>query len=224
MTLRRREALAVLGSAALAKLLPAHAQQARRMYRVGWVASISPLAELVGANPINSFARAFEQGMRELGYIEGKNLAIEWCSPEGAFERLPGIIRELAALNVDVIVSPIDVVIKAAKDVTSTIPIVMAGVTSPIELGFVHGLARPSGNITGLSTLVSLDLIGKRVELIKERSQHETAGILELGRKCARSTTSSGRDQPPHGFQLPTCGAFCKRFCERLRPRAPGTP
>jgi putative ABC transport system substrate-binding protein len=105
--------------------------------------------------------------MRELGYLEGKNLAIEWRSPEGKFERLPDIIRELVALNVDVIVSPIDVVIKAAKTVTSTIPIVMAGVTSPVELGFVQSLSRPGGNITGLSTQV-LDLLGKRVELIKE--------------------------------------------------------
>jgi putative ABC transport system substrate-binding protein len=103
--MRRRELFVVVSSAALANLLPAHAQQAKRLYRVGWVPSISPVSELVGATPINSFARAFVQGMRELGYIEGKNLAIEWRSPEGKFERLPGIIRELVPLNVDVIVS-----------------------------------------------------------------------------------------------------------------------
>jgi putative tryptophan/tyrosine transport system substrate-binding protein len=138
------------------------------VYRVGWVASISPLSELVGANPIHPYARAFVQVMRELGYIEGKNLAIEWRSAEGKFERLPGIIRELVALNVDVIVSAADAVIKAAKAVTSTIPVVMAGITVPVELGFVQSLARPGGNITGLSAQVSFDIVSKRVELIKE--------------------------------------------------------
>jgi len=163
--MRRRELIAVVGGAELANLLPAHAQQSERVFRVGWVASISPLSELVGTNPINSFARAFVQRMRELGYIERKNLAIEWRSAGGKFERLPEIVRELVALNVDVIVSGVDVVIKTAQAVTSTIPVVMAGITSPVELGFVQSLARPGGNITGLSAQVSLDIVGKRVGL-----------------------------------------------------------
>jgi len=163
--MRRRELIAVVGGAELANLLPAHAQQSERVLRVGWVASISPLSELVGTNPINSFARAFVQRMRELGYIERKNLAIEWRSAGGKFERLPEIVRELVALNVDVIVSGVDVVIKTAQAVTSTIPVVMAGITSPVELGFVQSLARPGGNITGLSAQVSLDIVGKRVGL-----------------------------------------------------------
>src|SRR5262249_6500399 len=160
--MRRRDFITVFGGAALANFLPAHAR-AERVYRVGWVASTSPLSELVGAKPIHPYARAFMQGMRELGYIEGKNLVLEWRSGEGKFERLPEIIRELVALNVDVIVAPADVVTKAAKAVTSTIPIVMAGTAIPIEVGFVQSLARPGGNITGLSNLVSL--ITKRVEL-----------------------------------------------------------
>ena len=106
--------------------------------------------------------------MRDLGYIEGKNLAIERRSAEGKFDRLPDILRELVALNMDVIVSPADVVIENAKAVTSTIPIVMAGVAIPVERGFVRSLARPGGNITGLSSLAGIDLVGKRLELIKE--------------------------------------------------------
>jgi ABC-type uncharacterized transport system substrate-binding protein len=168
MILRRWEVLAVLGGAALANLLPTHAQQAVRVYRVGWVVSASPLSELVGENPISPQTKAFVGGMRDLGYIEGKNLALERRSAEGKFERLPEIIGELVALNVDVIVSPADVVIQNAKAVTSTTPIVMAGVAVPVERGFVQSLARPGGNVTGLSSVASIDVVAKRVELIKE--------------------------------------------------------
>src|SRR5262249_27077111 len=101
--------------------------------------------------------------MRELGYVDGKNLAIEWRSAEGKFDRLPDIIRELLVHNVDVIVAAADVVTKAAKAVTSIVPIVMAGTNIPVEIGIVQGLARPGGNITGLSTP---NLLGKRVEML----------------------------------------------------------
>jgi putative tryptophan/tyrosine transport system substrate-binding protein len=106
--------------------------------------------------------------MRELGHVEGKNLVIEWRSADGKFERLPGIIRELVALNVDAIVSPSDVGTKAGKAVTSTVPIVMVGFSFPVERGIVPSLARPGGNITGLAAQVSPEIISKRVELIKE--------------------------------------------------------
>jgi ABC-type uncharacterized transport system substrate-binding protein len=160
-----RRAFIALGSSAVAWPLVARAQQVERVYRVGWVASTSPLSELIGANPSHPFARAFRQAMRELGYVDGKNLAIEWRSAEGKFERLPDIIRELLAHNVDVIVAAADVVTKAAKDVTSTIPIVMAGTAIPVEIGVVKGLGRPGGNITGLSIPI---LFGKRLELLKD--------------------------------------------------------
>jgi putative tryptophan/tyrosine transport system substrate-binding protein len=166
--MRRREFIAVVGCAAVANLLPAHAQQAERVYRVGWVASTSPVTELIGPNPTHPYAKAFLQAMRELGYVDGKNLVIEWRSAEGKFERLPQIVGELVALKVDVIVSPADVVIEKAKPVTSTIPIVMAGVVIPVERGFVQSLSRPGGNITGLSSEAGIDVVAKRVELIKE--------------------------------------------------------
>jgi putative ABC transport system substrate-binding protein len=164
---RRREFIALAGGAA-AWPLAARAQQAARMYRVGWVVSTAPLSELVGENPINLQTKAFVGGMHDLGYIEGKNLAIERRSAEGKFERLPEIIGELVGLNVDVIVSATDVVIQKAMTVTSTTPIVMAGVAVPVERGFVQSLARPGGNVTGLSSVASIDIVAKRVELLKE--------------------------------------------------------
>jgi len=112
--MRRRQFIAAFGGAAFGNLLPARAQQPKRVYRVGWIGSITPLSE----QPTSLYAKAFLQGMRGLGYIEGKNLAIEWRSAEGNFARLPEIIRELVALNVDVIVSPTEVGTKAAKAVT----------------------------------------------------------------------------------------------------------
>jgi hypothetical protein len=86
---RRRDFIVIFGGAALANLLPAHAQRAERVYRVGWVASTSPVTELIGPNPIHPYAKAFLQAMRELGYVDGKNLAIDWRSAEGKFDRLP---------------------------------------------------------------------------------------------------------------------------------------
>jgi putative tryptophan/tyrosine transport system substrate-binding protein len=166
--MRRRDFIAAVGGAALANVHPGHAQQAERVYRVGWVVSTAPLSELTGQNPINPQTKAFVGGMRDLGYIEGKNLVIERRSAEGKFERLPDIIRELIALNVDVIVSATDVVIQNAKAVTSKIPIVMAGITIPVERGFVQSLARPGGNVTGLSSVAGIDIVSKRLELVKE--------------------------------------------------------
>jgi putative ABC transport system substrate-binding protein len=163
--MKRRDFIVTFGGAALANVLPAQAQQAERVYRVGWVASTSPVSELIGPNPTHPWAKAFLQAMRELGYVDGKNLAIEWRSAEGKFDRLPDIIRELLVRNVDVIVPAADVATKAAKAVTSIIPIVMAGASSPEEQGLIQGLARPGGNITGIT---NPNVLGKRVELLKE--------------------------------------------------------
>ena len=110
---------------------------------------------------------AFRQGLRELGYIEGKNIVIEWRSAEGKLERLPALLDELVRLKVDVIVSAGSAVTRPAKQATNTIPIVMAQDGDPVANGFVASLARPGGNITGLSTLAP-ELWGKRLELLKE--------------------------------------------------------
>ena len=110
---------------------------------------------------------AFRQGLRELGYVEGKNIVIEWRSAEGKLDRLPALAAELVRLKVDIIVTAGPTATRAAKEATSTIPIVMAQDTDPVGTGFVASLARPGGNITGLSTLAP-ELSGKQLELLKE--------------------------------------------------------
>jgi putative ABC transport system substrate-binding protein len=116
-------------------------------------------------DPVRS--EALRQGLRELGYVEGKNIIIEWRSAEGKLDRLPAIVAELVDLKVDVIVTGGPVPTRVTKDATSTIPIVMTQVNDPVANGFVASLARPGGNITGLSTLAP-EISGKQLELLKE--------------------------------------------------------
>ena len=116
-------------------------------------------------DPVRS--EALRQGLRELGYVEGKTIVIEWRSAEGKLDRLPGIVAELVRLKVDVIVTSGPLPTRVTKDATSTIPIVMAQVNDPVGNGFVASLARPGGNITGLSTLAP-EISGKQLELLKE--------------------------------------------------------
>ena len=111
--------------------------------------------------------KAFRQGLRELGYVEGKNIVIEWRNADGKFDRLPALAAELVRLKVDIIVTAGPQATRPTKQATSTIPIVMAQDPDPVGNGFVASLARPGGNITGLSSL-ALELSGKQLELMKE--------------------------------------------------------
>ena len=122
------------------------------------------------AAPLSAFAtriEAFQQGLRELGYVEGKNIVIEQRWADGKIDRLPALARELVQLNVEVMVSAGPTVTRAIKDANVALPIVMGFDDDPVGSGFVASLARPGGNITGLSTL-SPDLSGKQLELLKE--------------------------------------------------------
>jgi putative tryptophan/tyrosine transport system substrate-binding protein len=116
-------------------------------------------------DPVRS--EALRQGLRELGYVEGKNIVIEWRSAEGKLDRLPALAAELVGLKLDVIVASGPVPTRVTKEATSTIPIVMAQVNDPVGNGFVASLARPGGNITGLSTLAP-EISGKQLELLRE--------------------------------------------------------
>jgi putative tryptophan/tyrosine transport system substrate-binding protein len=144
----------------LATLHLAEAQQPTRVPRIGF---------LVGGSPSGNAGRieAFRQGVRELGYIEGKNVVIEVRYADGKEDRLPVLAAELVGLNVDVIVTSGPQATRSAKEATATIPIVMAFDSDPVGNGFVASLARPGGNITGLSAL-SPELSGKQLELLKE--------------------------------------------------------
>ena len=144
----------------LATVSLAQAQQPAKVPRIGYLSSTSPSAA-------SSRIEAFRQGLRELGYVEGKNLDIEWRYAEGKLDLLPALAAELVRLKVDIIVSASPPVTRAAKDATVTIPIVMAHDPDPVGNGFVASLARPGGNITGLASLTP-ELSGKRLELLKE--------------------------------------------------------
>jgi ABC-type uncharacterized transport system substrate-binding protein len=156
------EALCALLLAALllAPCFFVRAQQPARIPRIGYLDAVS-----LTANPAR--IEAFRQGLRKLGYVERKNMFIEWRSADGKLDRLPALTAELLDLNVDIIVSGGRSVTRAAKEATSTIPIIMTQDSDPVANGFVTSLARPGGNITGLSTLAP-ELSGKRLELMKE--------------------------------------------------------
>ncbi len=139
----------------------AEAQQPKKVPRIGYLSGVSPSANAARIE-------AFRQGLRELGYVEGKNIVIEWRFAEAKLDRLPALAAELVRLKVDLIVSPGGApTTRAVKEATITIPIVMAQDGDPVGSGFVASLARPGGNITGLSTLAP-ELSGKQLELLKE--------------------------------------------------------
>ncbi|HET8562869.1 MAG TPA: ABC transporter substrate-binding protein [Candidatus Binatia bacterium] len=138
----------------------AEAQQPGKVPRIGFLAALTPSA-------ISDRLEAFRQGLRDLGYVEGKNIVIEWRYAEGRADRLSELAAELVRLKVDIIVTTSSTVTRAAKEATVTIPIVMANDADPVGSGFVASLARPGGNITGLSTLQT-EISGKRLELLKE--------------------------------------------------------
>jgi putative ABC transport system substrate-binding protein len=138
----------------------AEAQQPTKVPRIGYLTAGSLSA-------ISSRIEAFRQGLRELGHVEGKKIVIEWRSGEGKADRLPGLAAELVRLKVDVIVTAGPQATRAAKEATVTIPIVMTFDSDPVGSRFVASLARPGGNITGLSTLAP-EISGKQLELLKE--------------------------------------------------------
>jgi ABC-type uncharacterized transport system substrate-binding protein len=139
---------------------PAQAQQPKKVPRIGFLSGSPP-------SSIKASTEAFRQGLRDLGYVEGKNIVIEWRSAEGKSDRLPALAADLVRLKVDLIVTAGPLVTRAAKEATSTIPIVMVQDPDPVGNGFVASLARPGGNITGLSRLAP-ELSGKQLELLKE--------------------------------------------------------
>ncbi len=138
----------------------AHAQQPAGMPRIGILVASS-------ASSFQARVEAFRRRLRELGYVEGKNIVIEYRYAEGKLERPPDLAAELVRLKVDVIVASTPRAVFAAKKASATIPIVFAAATDPVGIGLVSSLARPGGNITGLS-LMAPDLNGKRLELLKE--------------------------------------------------------
>jgi len=168
----------------LALSFPARAQQPNKVPRIGFVTGSGD------PNKPGALVEAFQQGLRDLGYVEGKNILVEYRYIEGKRDRISGLVAELVQLKVDVFVSPTQSVILAAKQSTRTIPIVMAINGNPVTLGLVDSLARPGGNITGLTSL-NRELSGKRLELFNEMIPRiSRVGILTDATSTTGSSTS----------------------------------
>jgi putative tryptophan/tyrosine transport system substrate-binding protein len=157
--MRRRTFALALGSLFLTTFHLAQAQQPRKMARIGYLNPGDPISRVYRTE-------AFREGLKELGYIEGRNIIIEYRFAEARSERLPELARDLVGLKVDIIFAGGGPATKAAKNATELIPIVTSS-QDPVGQGFVASLPRPGGNITGLTNLTS-ELVGKRLELLKE--------------------------------------------------------
>jgi putative ABC transport system substrate-binding protein len=198
-------------------LLAANAQPSAKVARIGY------LAMTAGAG--SPLAEAFRQGLQDLGYVEGKTMAIAYRSAEGKPERLPALAAELVQLPVDVLVAQSTGAAQAAKHTTTTIPIVMVVDADPVRTGLVASLARPGGNLTGL-TGMAMELGGKRLELLRE-AVPSLARVAVLWNAGSAPMTDIFREiqvaAPPGGDRAPPGGARGAR--DRQRPRgADGGP
>lgn len=153
----RRKLVVALGAGTLAWTCTLHAQAPARVLRIGVLSPFSP----------SESAQALQSGLRERGWVEGKNLSIDYRYADGRSDRLPALATDLIGLQIDVIVTVTSPAALAAQKVTKVIPIVMAAAGEPVSSGLVESLARPGGNITGLSQM-AFELGGKRLELLKE--------------------------------------------------------
>ncbi len=164
--MNRRSFIGMMAGGLVSTPLTAKAQPAGKVYRVALVFSHSPVSVMAGPNPPHPHARAFLQGLRDRGYVEGQNIIIERRSGEGKDERLREVMAELVRLHMDVIVAATSPVAQAARQATSTIPIVC--VCNPVQAGLAASLARPGGNCTGIENAPTQELAGKRLALFKE--------------------------------------------------------
>ncbi len=161
--LRTVRLIVILALGILLAPLAAEAQQAGKVYRIGFLQSSPPAIPGVA-----SLLEAFRQGLREGGWVEGQNILIEYRFTEGRVERYPSLAAELVSLKVDLIVAASSLGAHAAKQATTTIPIVMVYVFDPVGLGVVASLARPGGNVTGVAFVAGPEIAGKYLELLKE--------------------------------------------------------
>jgi len=204
----------------VAAVAMAQAQQPKKIPRIGYLSPLSTSGSLANLE-------AFRQGLRDSGYVEGKNIIIEYRWAEGKVDRLPELATELVNLGVDIIVTVGTPPVLAAKRATSTIPIVAANADNLVELGVVASLARPGGNVTG-STRVDADFSAKRLELLKET-------IPKLSHLAVLSHGALGGDQEElqeiqaaarplgiqiHSFTVQESGQFPGAYAEMLKRRA----
>jgi putative ABC transport system substrate-binding protein len=184
----RRAFLGTLAGGLLAAPFAVEAQQARKAPRIGYLSMFS------SSNPYPP-SEAFLQGLHDLGWVEGKNIAIEWRFAEGNARRLPELAAELVRLGVDLIFAETTPAVRAVKQATTTIPCVFSPIADPIGSGLVANLARPGGNITGI-TFMAPELGGKRLELLKQAAPGMTrVGILSHPGDPSEATVRSVLEQ-----------------------------
>ena len=207
----RRKLLVAFAASVLAAPLAALAQQKGKVWRIGFL-------EPAPASGSARWVEALRAGLRDLGYVEGRNLVIEVRRAEGKYERLPALAAELVRLEVDVIVTHSTPGSRAAKAATTTIPIVMAIVADPVASGIVASLARPGGNVTGLTAL-NRETGVKRLELLKDAFPH-IQRVAVLGNP---DNTSPGRPANAGTFgQVRAAAASLKLEIQRIGVRGPG--
>jgi putative ABC transport system substrate-binding protein len=183
--MRRRSFLVTSGGLAVTWSMAAAGQQREKPRVVGLVFAGTPLSEMAGPNPVSPAARGFVHGLRDLGWIEGQDLVIEWRTLAGDTTRAPAILAELVGRRVDVIVLGASVpLIEAARKATATVPLVgYFGIDqNPVALGFVASVARPGGNLTGIAAAPTVGIIRKRLQLLKELAPRTTR-IAFIGTK-----------------------------------------
>jgi putative ABC transport system substrate-binding protein len=200
----RRQFLIAAG-ALFAAPLTADAQQTRRQYRVGYLTTADPSTG-------GHLSGALLRGLRELGWVEGQNIVIEYRWAEGKFERLPGLAADLVRLKVDVIVVTTTQPALAAKNATRTIPIITVVISDPVATGLVTSLARPDGNITGLTFVAGAEMGGKLLELFRETVP-----------QASRVATLWNPTNPMHPLLLRETESGARKLSVQLQPVAVGS-
>jgi putative ABC transport system substrate-binding protein len=170
LTMKRREFITFIGGATVAASATVRAQQSAKIRRIGLLETVSPSSNTGNLD-------ALRQGLHELGYVESRDYVLEYRSADGDGRRFPALADELVRLGVDLIVTRGTPAARAAKNATESIPIVMAAIGEPLGMGVVASLARPGGNVTGLSAFVT-ELAGKRVELLRELRQGSSSAAF----------------------------------------------
>ncbi len=204
---KRRKLTLALGAGALAAPFAAFSQQPAKVWRVGFLSGRRRPDSID-----TDFYGTFPRGLRDLGYVEGKNLVIEWRFADGQYERLPGLAAELVRLNVDVIVAAGPPLIVAAQKATATIPIVIVTSIDPVDAGFVKSLARPGGNTTGISNL-SGEVSPKHLEM-----------LLTMVPKLARVAVLVNPGNPAHATMLKNVQAAAQTTKVTILPAEARTP
>jgi putative ABC transport system substrate-binding protein len=218
----RRKLIIALGAGTLVAPLTSFAQQRAKVARIGILGAVS-------AAGYAKLVEALKLGLLEFGYVEGRNLAIESRWAECKYERLPELVAELVRLKVDVIVTAGTPAVRAAKQVNTTVPVVMAQIADPIAIGIVNNLARPGGNITGLTYFVP-ELMAKRLELLKEAMPRirQVAVLLNLDNLVkepiieSMTVAAKALNVELHRFELRRPDEFASAFSEMSKRRIDG--